>query len=322
MSVSGLSSSSIESGSTPSSKGTSQCPSIATISTLTSQDYKPQTEGLPLQEPDVIASTKAQKSGAMHSNTNEALAGAPIAPPRRKKKGKLAATLALKKSASSATFQSSDLASPASTIESLTREFEHSLDWLPSPAEENEKKSNSKSSTLKSGNSLDIKQALKGQFVVKPQDNDSLKAQNCKFGGHHKDEQPLVAGGPLCLTPNNTRDSSGRSSVGHYSLGPHRGTHQYRNRTSRERRRSAGDENMLNVLRVRTHTDSGKQLSDLEILEQVTVLNLDTGELVPLSVAEDTLPQCINPLSLHIMRLTSEYVSSSSMEKVRFFFLF
>lgn len=66
---------------------------------------------------------------------------------------------------------------------------------------------------------------------------------------------------------------------------------------------------------VRTRTDSGKQLTDLEILEQVTVLNLDTGERIPLSVAEDKLPQCINPLSLHIMRLTSEYVSSSSMEK-------
>jgi WD40 repeat protein len=96
-----------------------------------------------------------------------------------------------------------------------------------------------------------------------------------------------------------------------------RGTHQSRNRTTKERRRSAGDENMLKDvnLRVRTHTDSGKQLSDFEILQQVTVLNLDTGERVPLSVAEDKLPQCINPLSLHIMRLTSEYVSSSSMEK-------
>lgn len=58
----------------------------------------------------------------------------------------------------------------------------------------------------------------------------------------------------------------------------------------------------------RTRTDSGKQLTDLEILEQVTVLNLDTGERVPLSIAEDKLPQCVNPLSLHIMRLTSEYV--------------
>lgn len=62
---------------------------------------------------------------------------------------------------------------------------------------------------------------------------------------------------------------------------------------------------------VRTRTDSGKKLTDMEILEQVTVLNLDTGEMVPLSVAEDKIPQCINPLSLQIMRLTSEYVSNN-----------
>ncbi len=52
-----------------------------------------------------------------------------------------------------------------------------------------------------------------------------------------------------------------------------------------------------------------------EILEQVTVLNLDTGEEIPLSIAEDKLPQCVNPLSLHIMRLTSEYVSNTSLDK-------
>ena len=40
----------------------------------------------------------------------------------------------------------------------------------------------------------------------------------------------------------------------------------------------------------------------------MTVLNLDTGEQIPLSIAEDKLPQCLNPLSLHIMRLTSEYI--------------
>lgn len=62
---------------------------------------------------------------------------------------------------------------------------------------------------------------------------------------------------------------------------------------------------------VRTRTDSGKPLTDREILEQVTVLNLDTGEQIPLSIAEDKLPQCLNPLSLHIMRLTSEYIRYS-----------
>ena len=47
----------------------------------------------------------------------------------------------------------------------------------------------------------------------------------------------------------------------------------------------------------------------------MTVLNLDTGEEIPLSIAEDKLPQCVNPLSLHIMRLTSEYVSNTSLDK-------
>lgn len=37
------------------------------------------------------------------------------------------------------------------------------------------------------------------------------------------------------------------------------------------------------------------------------VVNLDTGEEVPLSVAEEKIQQCMNPLSLHIMRLTKEY---------------
>ena len=40
----------------------------------------------------------------------------------------------------------------------------------------------------------------------------------------------------------------------------------------------------------------------------MSVLNLDTGERIPLSVAEEKLPACINPLSLQIMRMTSEYI--------------
>ena len=49
-------------------------------------------------------------------------------------------------------------------------------------------------------------------------------------------------------------------------------------------------------------------LSDAEILKQIKVKNLDTGEEMDLGKAEDQLPESINPLSLHIMRLTSEYV--------------
>ncbi|XP_076454073.1 WD repeat-containing protein 44-like isoform X2 [Babylonia areolata] len=63
----------------------------------------------------------------------------------------------------------------------------------------------------------------------------------------------------------------------------------------------------------RPRTDSGRLLTDEEILEQVTVRNLDTGEMLPLSAAEERLPKCVNPLSLHIMRRTKEYSSDSNL---------
>ena len=37
------------------------------------------------------------------------------------------------------------------------------------------------------------------------------------------------------------------------------------------------------------------------------VLNIDTGERIPLSRVEEILPKRINPLSLHLMKLTNEY---------------
>nr|CAH7717190.1 unnamed protein product [Callosobruchus chinensis] len=97
MSVSALSSSSLDSESTQSSKQYSQYPSTATLligaaqtdpnaqntmvsSTSQHQNPKP---CLPLQEPDVIASTKASSS-SQHQSTE-----APVAPPRRKKKSKM-----------------------------------------------------------------------------------------------------------------------------------------------------------------------------------------------------------------------------------------
>ncbi|CAG9827624.1 unnamed protein product [Diabrotica balteata] len=321
-SVSALSSSSLDSESTQSSN--KQYPSTLTLSPGPTQASCSDKACLPLQEPDVIASTKSSQKNfdTSHPHATSSL-DAPIAPPRRKKKTKTPTeTLPLTKSTSSTNFESSELASPATTIESLTREFEHSLDRLPSIKSTKSDRilgSESQSSTLRSGHSLDIKQALKGQFVVKPQDNESLRArQSSKEDVDTDSQDKLTVSTEKTNVNSSPRGSGNRSSVGHYSLGPHRGTHQNDSKhSSKERRKSAGDENFLKNLttHVRTHTDSGKQLSDLEILEQVTVLNLDTGERVPLSVAEDKLPQCINPLSLHIMRITSEYVSSSSMEK-------
>ncbi|KAL1506106.1 hypothetical protein ABEB36_005533 [Hypothenemus hampei] len=328
MSVSALSSSSLDSESTQSSKKypSTFALSLSGVPPVNTDSEK--TSTTTFQEPDVVASTKGS-SGTHNQQKASFSTNAPIAPPRRKKQLKNRNDpLALTKSASSASIPiPSELNSPAdNTLESLTREIER----LPSISSGKSQKSDRlvqqhtddpKSSTLKSGHSLDITQITKGQFVVKPMDTESLKAQGAGYISSMKtvNENPLTS-----VPPRLTEELGGgsgrisnRGSLGHYSLGPHRGTHQTSSRhSSKDRRKSAGDENLLcGNLKVRTHTDSGKQLSDLEILEQITVLNLDTGERIPLSVAEDKLPQCINPLSLHIMRLTSEYVSSSSMEK-------
>ncbi len=45
------------------------------------------------------------------------------------------------------------------------------------------------------------------------------------------------------------------------------------------------------------------------------VKNLDTGTEMDLATAEEHLPQSINPLSLHIMRLTSEYTGNFSLAR-------
>ena len=72
-------------------------------------------------------------------------------------------------------------------------------------------------------------------------------------------------------------------------------------------RRDSSLTSQMNMF-LRTRSDSGKKLNDDDILRQIKVKNLDTGEEMDLVKAEDQLPQSINPLSLHIMRLTSEYV--------------
>ncbi|XP_011691934.1 PREDICTED: WD repeat-containing protein 44 isoform X2 [Wasmannia auropunctata] len=240
-----------------------------------------------LQEPDVIASTKNNGK----SVEDVAMSGVPIAPPRRKKKIKTNTSSDLAPAAE-ALVPASPLPSPASTIESITREFEHSLD---------------------------IRSATKGQYVVKPQDEDKLKAEGPSTEELERVERMKAE----LLSRSNEKSSSSplgsasSNSIGRYSLGPHK-LSGMSPQGSKERRKSAGDQDLVKQLNmfVRTRTDSGKRLTDMEILEQVPVTNLDTGEQVPLSIAEDKLPQCINPLSLHIMRLTkSKYISNSSLEK-------
>lgn len=48
---------------------------------------------------------------------------------------------------------------------------------------------------------------------------------------------------------------------------------------------------------------------ETKILDQVTLLNKDTGECRSLSQADDILPKCINPLNPHLSKLANDYQS-------------
>ncbi|XP_063706833.1 WD repeat-containing protein 44 isoform X4 [Culicoides brevitarsis] len=183
----------------------------------------------------------------------------------------------------------------------------------PSPS--NSAKSNSapaRVSAIDPSEGLDIFKATYGKYVVKPQDGEFNKAE-----GPSQSEMERIRADLCDIDPAKRAQfaSTGSNSLGN---GP-----RYTSDASKggkpltDRRKSAGDEELLKQLNVyvRTRTDSGKPLSDIEILSQVPVKNLDTGENFPLSAVEDNMPQYINPLSLHIMRLTS-HIRESDDESV------
>ncbi|XP_076848930.1 WD repeat-containing protein 44-like [Brachyhypopomus gauderio] len=64
----------------------------------------------------------------------------------------------------------------------------------------------------------------------------------------------------------------------------------------------------------RPRSNSGRELTDEEILASVMIKNLDTGEEIPLIQAEEKLPTGINPLTLHIMRRTKEYITNDDAQ--------
>lgn len=348
---------------------------------------------VPLQEPDVIASTKLA-----HSKTTDSLTcSGPVAPPRRKKKTrKLSSSsseqfnmnegLKLPPADSSSTeltvklppaqqdcsSESSSagvigaayqpaLPSPATrALESITREIESSFkdsavavangspaisatgetsepsklltgsmgrisnslgnssaSVYSKPSPSNSVKSNSapaRVSSIDPSQGLNIYKATKGQYVVKPTDGAFNKAE-----GPSREEIERVERIRQEIMGKTASTRASLSGTGTNSLGS--GT-RYSSSLAKhmhlkERRKSAGDEDMFKQLNiyVKTRTDSGKQLTDMEILEQIPVKNLDTGENFPLSAVEEKLPQCINPLSLHIMRLTS-HIPESDEESV------
>lgn len=178
----------------------------------------------------------------------------------------------------------------------------------PSPS--NSSKSNSapgRASSIDPNQGLNLYKATRGQYVVKPQDEEANKAE-----GPSKEELERIEKiRAEIFGTNSIPQRPHLSATGSNSLG---NGMRYGNSLAKaallvkERRKSAGDEDVLKQLNVfvRTRTDSGKKLTDVEILEQVPVKNLDTGEKIPLSeVKPPPPPDGWNPLSLHIHKLTS-----------------
>ncbi|XP_065372033.1 WD repeat-containing protein 44 isoform X2 [Calliphora vicina] len=171
----------------------------------------------------------------------------------------------------------------------------------PSPS--NSAKSNSapgRVSSIDPSQSLNLYKATQGGYVVKPRDEASNKAE-----GPSQEEIERIE---RILNENIQRPKlagTGSNSLGSATRYP---SLIYRSSSDKERRKSAGDEDVLKQMNidVRIRTNSGKQLTDFEILEQVPVKNLETGETMPLSeVRPPPVPEGWNPLSLHILKLTS-----------------
>jgi len=217
------------------------------------------------------------------------------------------------------------LPSPATAVASLTKDIEKQL--VKSPAKDNI-----------SVHNLNVQSAIRGEYVVKPHDDENTrgisapaKETDKQFISHEISQDPKgearspteeAAGGSKGSVGKARARKDGYSSGGSggYHSGGSGGYHSSRSqavsgRGSGESRKStAGSEGgmikQLNLF-VRTKSDSGKRLTDQEILQQIKVKNLDTGTEMDLATAEEQLPQSINPLSLHIMRLTSEYTGTT-----------
>ncbi|XP_071494614.1 WD repeat-containing protein 44-like [Diadema antillarum] len=264
-------------------------------------------------EPDVIASTKERPSdlplptpSSQPSQEKPAPADGdmppPVAPPRRKKKKKPVETVrrgSLESQSSAAVSlkdpseegslaggeeppiglppeegaqPTSGLLTPTTTIESLTRELEHSLDLASA--------------------------AHGSDYIILHKDTQSIKGES---------RADLEVTGSRLPESIPKEDKQGAVCVPVSTSG--------QEKEKKSRGNTPETEKLLkyyNVMQGKSMT--GEELTDEEILSQVIVKNLDTGETVPLLLAEERLPKCINPLSLHIMRITSEYVSNSSLD--------
>lgn len=221
--------------------------------------------------------------------------------------------------------------SPASTVASLTKDLEKHVLRSPSPKEEN-----------LSVHNLNIRSALKGEYVVRPQDEECRRGEqprklscsdstgiNQDPAGVILEEEGLSGTGRGSIGKSRRKDGYTSGGSGSFHSGGSGGYHSSKSqvasgRGSGESRKSmsgsdADNSGMMKQMNlfVRTKTDSGSRMSDQEILKQIKVKNLDDGTELDLATAEDRMPKYTDPLSQHIMRLTSEYATTQSVSDIR-----
>lgn len=165
---------------------------------------------------------------------------------------------------------------------------------------------------------MSINKVTQGNFCVKPQDELTNRGEGKKSEEERKKSTSTIEDMER-LNRMKSEITSGERlkfpGIGSNSLGNDTRYKSTIQEIQQERRKSAGDEDAFKQLNVRMRSDSGKQLTDHEILEQVPVKNLDTGENFPLSAAEEKTEQCINPLSLYIMQYAS-HIRESDEESI------
>lgn len=217
------------------------------------------------------------------------------------------------------------IGSPLSNVSRFN--FSGSLNKIPSNQSQSYQHKSSPSSSIKSNSApgrvtsidqnltMSIHKVTQGNFCVRPQDELNNKAAGPSEVERKQSTATIEDVEKLQQLRSDAVESSrplidrlrciGSNSLGNDTRHRHDSYHQDYNR---ERRKSAGNADevfkAMNV-NVRLKSESGQVLTDKEILDQVPVKNLDTGENFPLSFADEKAEQCINPLSLYIMQYAS-----------------
>ncbi|MGH0130439.1 UNVERIFIED_CONTAM: hypothetical protein FKN15_001651 [Acipenser sinensis] len=241
-------------------------------------------------EPDIVASTK--RPGPVRPPPQAG--GAPPrpppparpAPPPRKKKSDLGVESQRPSALEvpSDTVKSIGLVSPNTAVECITKDLQHSLDLASATSGDKvvtaQVSRNSDFHSRSAVWSSVPSDTVKSIGLVSP--NTAIECIT-KDLQHSLDLASATSGDKVVTAQENGKAADGQSSTtdGSEASGPQR-----------------------------PRSNSGRELTDEEILASVMIKNLDTGEEIPLSLAEEKLPTGINPLTLHIMRRTKEYVTS------------